>query len=485
MVFCSCGVSSNMMATTQSGKVYVIKQDWDLKGQSVSLPEGCTLKFVGGCIKNGTLIGNSTVVRLKQEGPVFDDVRLQGSFNANDFPINAYKTNKLDDFYSFLEAFSGAKLYLTDDYSVSEYLGLRDGTTPEKLIIDGKGHKLNLYSFGAYKVNQCSIKDITIECRNNIEPKNKWKSDKFTFGVVGHFDQSTLELKNVTFTKECGFAYIRGFKKLEVSDCKENGSYFFVYDCNDVDFHSNSVVNAANGYYSIGKMTEEGHVRIYDNTFRNISGGGVILSGGLKYNVSITGNVLEKVGGGGAMKSCINIHPRGTILVRNNRIVANQGATSLDIDAARVEMYSDATSVSVENNTIDCDEGDNSMHSLALVGLARLYFRNNTVKNQKFFFWDTPYMEFFDNTITFTADLGKSAEIGSMSTHETTEDKDYQHIYRNNVYNLPSSKGVAHIRYQSKVPVRIEGKNNTYSNPVGFVDQYKKFEASGDIKIYK
>lgn len=201
MVFCSCGVSSNMMATTQSGKVYVIKQDWDLKGQSVSLPEGCTLKFVGGCIKNGTLIGNSTVVRLKQEGPVFDDVRLQGSFNANDFPINAYKTNKLDDFYSFLEAFSGAKLYLTDDYSVSEYLGLRDGTTPEKLIIDGKGHKLNLYSFGAYKVNQCSIKDITIECRNNIEPKNKWKSDKFTFGVVGHFDQSTLELKNVTFTK--------------------------------------------------------------------------------------------------------------------------------------------------------------------------------------------------------------------------------------------------------------------------------------------
>ena len=272
---------------------------------------------------------------------------------------------------------------------------------------------------------------------------------------------------------------------MEVSDCKENGSYFFVYDCNDVDFHSNSVVNAANGYYSIGKMTEEGHVRIYDNTFRNISGGGVILSGGLKYNVSITGNVLEKVGGGGAMKSCINIHPRGTILVRNNRIVANQGATSLDIDAARVEMYSDATSVSVENNTIDCDEGDNSMHSLALVGLARLYFRNNTVKNQKFFFWDTPYMEFFDNTITFTADLGKSAEIGSMSTHETTEDKDYQHIYRNNVYNLPSSKGVAHIRYQSKVPVRIEGKNNTYSNPVGFVDQYKKFEASGDIKIYK
>ena len=94
-------------------------------------------------------------------------------------------------------------------------------------------------------------------------------------------------------------------------------------------------------------------------------------------------------------------------------------------------------------------------------------------------------MEFKGNTVTYTSDLGSSAEIGSMSAHETTENKEYWHIYRNNVYNIPADKGSARIRYQTKTPVRIVGKGNTYSGTVNFVDQYKKLDATGDIKIYK
>lgn len=485
VTFCSCGVFSKMMVITQENKTYVIRHNWDLKGETVSLPKGCTLKFKGGSICNGTLIGNGTFIKMSKDAQVFNNVLLKGSFTAKKFPINAYNTNKLEYFYSFLQAFSGTDLYLTGDYSATEYLGEVDGTTPESLKIDGRGHKLTLYSFGAYKVQQCNIKNITIECSNNIDPKNKWKSDKFTFGVVGSFGSSTLVLSNVTFSKETGFAYIRGFKSLDISQCKEDGSYFFVYDCNNVSFHNNSIENADNGYYSIGKMTEAGQVKIYDNTFRNISGGGVILSGGLKYNVSITGNVLENVGGGGAMKSCINVHPRGTIVVKDNKIKANKGAVTLDVDAARAEYYSDATTVTVENNVIESVEDDASLHGMALVGIAKLYVKNNSIKNQHFYFWDTPYMEFMDNTIEFSDGFEKSTEIGSMSTHETTETKEYNHIYRNNVFNIPYTKGMVHFRYQSTVPVKVIGEGNTYSKPVEFVDHNKKFKASGDIKIYK
>lgn len=483
--FCSCGVSSGMMATAQGNKVYVVKEDWDLKGEKVSLPQGCTLKFEGGSIKNGTLVGNGTLVKMEQEGIAFDDVVLQGSFVAEEFPINAYCTNNLDYFYGFLQAFSGANLYLTDDYSATEYLGISDGTTPRSLNIDGMGHKLTLYSFGAYKVQQGSIKNVTIDCRNNIDPKNKWKQDRFTFGVVGEFDKSALKMENVIFTKECGFAYIRGFKKLEVSRCKENGSYFFVYDCNEVSFHNNSIVNAANGYYSIGRMTEAGKVEIRDNEFCNIKGGGVILSGGLKYNVSITKNVLENVGGGGAMKACINIHPRGTINVCRNRIVANKGATTLDIDAAGEKYFSNKTTVTVENNIIRNVAGDISIHSMALVGLGKLYFRHNEIKDQLFYFWDTPYMEFCNNTMAYSKGFDNNVNIGKMSTHAVTEGMDYQHIYRDNVFDIPSSKGYVKFEYLSKAKVRIKGERNRYSKPVSFVDQYKKFEATGDIRIYK
>lgn len=470
---------------TQRYTTYEVGTVFDLKGQVVAIPKGCTLVFNGGTVSNGTLVGSNTTILLKQESPVFDDVKLKGSFKAEEFPLNAYKSNKLDYFYSFLQVFSGTALYLTDDYSVTEYLGEADGTTPSELKIDGRGHKLTLYSFGACKVRNCSLKDITIESRNNIDPKNGWKSDKFTFGIVGNESISTLELNNVTFTKECGYAYLRGFAKLDIANCIEDGSYFFVYDCENVNFNNNSIKNSANGYYSIGKQSASGKVQITDNQFRNIKGGGIILTGGLKYNVSISNNIFEKVGGGGATKACVNIHPSGIINVCNNKIVANVGAVTFDIDAARNEYYSDETIVTVEKNDIRNVAGDTSIHGMALVGLAKLYFRNNKIKDQLFYFWDTPYMEFTNNTVAFSKGFDKNTTIGKMSTHETTEKKKYNHIYKNNVFDIPYAKSYVKFEYLSKAPVRIKGVGNTYSIRVDFVDQYKKFKASGDIKIYK
>lgn len=469
----------------QGNTVYVVRGDFDLQGREVVVPAGCTLQFEGGGIRNGCLVGNDTYVDLRQSTPVFKEIQLKGRFKSSEFPINAYVSNKLDYFYGFIQAFSGTKLYMTDDYSVTEYLGTADGATPSSLVIDGRGHKLTLYSFGAYKIDHCSIKNITIDSRNNITPNNKWKTDKFNFGLVGMFETSTLILESVTFTKDCRFAYIRGFKELEVKDCKEDGSYFFVYDCDVVKFYNNCIENAANGYYSIGKQTESGKVEIHDNLFRNITGGCVILSGGVKYNVSIENNVLERVGGGGAMSACINIHPKGLNKVRNNRIVANVGASTLDIDAAREDMFSEQTEVRVEHNEIGNVEGDESVHGMALVGLGKLYFRNNTVKDQRFYFWDTPVMEFSGNTMSYTQGFDANTDIGKMSTHALTEKIEYKHNYKNNVFEIPSAKGYVRFEYLAKAKVRVNGKGNKYSHPVSFVDQYMKFESSGDIKIYK
>lgn len=483
--FCSCGVLSNMIAITQENKIYVIRKDWDLKGETMCLPKGCTLTFKGGSISNGTLIGNGTVIRMEKDEVVFNNVILKGSFKAKKFPINAYNSNKLDYFYSFLEAFSGTNLYLTGNYCVSDYLGVSDCTTPQSISIDGRGYKLTLYSFGAYKIKHCRLSNIVIECRNNIDPKNKWKTDKFNFGVVGIFDSSILTFKNVSFSEETSFAYLRGFKSVEILDCREYGSYFFVYDCDNVRFCNNIIENAERGYYSIGRQTEHGQIEILNNTFRNISGGGIILSGGLKYNVKISENLLDHVGGGNAMKSCINIHPRGRILVIDNRVVANIGASSLDIDAASSEYFSEETTVTVKNNVIDVTERDNSLHGMALVGLAKLYFKKNRIKNQCFSFWDTPYLEFTGNTVVFTMEFDKETNIGAMTTHETTEKKEYQHYYKYNEFDIPPSEGTAIFNYQSKALVRIKGKRNRYSRSVGFIDQYDKIEASGDIQLYK
>lgn len=341
LLLAGCAVATPF-GLMQENTTYIIQRDYDLGGKVIKIPKGCKLKFKGGSFRNGTLIGDSTSVFLKQSSPAFENVLLEGSFNAKSFSINAFCSNKLDYFYGFIQAFSGTKLYLTEDYSVMEYMGILDGTKPLNIEIDGNSHKMALYSFGAYNINYCCLKNITIECVTNINPPSKWKNDKFNFGIVGK-KGSSLYLNNVTFTKECGAVYIRGFDKLDIFKCNEIGSYFFIYDCNNVDFYNNTITDAGGGYYSIGKQLETGRIYIHNNKFHNIGGGCVILSGGLKYNVFISNNILDNVGSGSAMQSCLNIHPKGTIKIRNNQIIANQGARTIDIDAARTEYYSDET----------------------------------------------------------------------------------------------------------------------------------------------
>lgn len=45
-----------------SNTIYIIQYDYDLNEETITVPEGCVLKFEGGSISNGTLIGNDTIL---------------------------------------------------------------------------------------------------------------------------------------------------------------------------------------------------------------------------------------------------------------------------------------------------------------------------------------------------------------------------------------------------------------------------------------
>lgn len=58
--------------------IYIIQYDYDLLGETINVPENCTLKFEGGCFTNGTINGNNTsidAIPIK----IFDSV--SGSWN--------------------------------------------------------------------------------------------------------------------------------------------------------------------------------------------------------------------------------------------------------------------------------------------------------------------------------------------------------------------------------------------------------------------
>lgn len=65
----------------QTNTIYVIRYDFDLNGETIEMQEGCTLKFEGGCFKNGILKGNSTHI-VESKAQLFDSIILRGSFDV-------------------------------------------------------------------------------------------------------------------------------------------------------------------------------------------------------------------------------------------------------------------------------------------------------------------------------------------------------------------------------------------------------------------
>ena len=61
---------------------YVIKDAIDLKGSSITIPNGCTLKLEGGQLSNGKITGNNTYIEASPY-PIFaNTIQMSGSFVA-------------------------------------------------------------------------------------------------------------------------------------------------------------------------------------------------------------------------------------------------------------------------------------------------------------------------------------------------------------------------------------------------------------------
>ena len=64
--------------------IFEIRYDFDLNGEEITIPEGCTLDFQGGSLSNGILIGNNTSI---QSPPIkiFDvNIELRGSWSISE-----------------------------------------------------------------------------------------------------------------------------------------------------------------------------------------------------------------------------------------------------------------------------------------------------------------------------------------------------------------------------------------------------------------
>lgn len=73
-------VKSVQSLFTKANQIYKITKDIDLYGETLTMPEGCTLDFQGGSFSNGTIQGNNTGIKAGLE-KIFDlSIELTGNW---------------------------------------------------------------------------------------------------------------------------------------------------------------------------------------------------------------------------------------------------------------------------------------------------------------------------------------------------------------------------------------------------------------------
>lgn len=151
----------------EKNTVYVVRYDFDLNGDSIVIPDKCVIRFDGGSLSNGTIIGSNT--GLKYKGVVFDKIQISGKWNVPEIKTSMFAdskscVNRLKDVIALTDNEVDNTVFIEDgDYvlevsRVGEHLlPVRSNTT---IILDGVISVLG-NSFPRYRI-------ISIHNVNNV-----------------------------------------------------------------------------------------------------------------------------------------------------------------------------------------------------------------------------------------------------------------------------------------------------------------------------
>lgn len=347
--------------------IYKITKDIDLEGTTLTIPAECTLDFQGGSLNNGVVIGNNTRVLQQFKG----NAQLKGSFNSNEVYVTQY------NILNVIGIFDCNKFILTSDITLTEGLNI---TTNFNIIIDGNNTTLKVPYINIISSNvgaKLCITNINISITGNT----LYGPDPVGFAAIG-FAQSELYNSFIedSYANQHSTLYLRGsnviIDTLSVSSTSQNNRVL-LYGAPDVIL-KNSKFNNLSRVHCMG-ITQENNYCIIDNNILIDCLGGIILNGGIKYNITISNNKLYNCGSGGAEQAAINVHGGdGTIIIDNN-IVQESNGVFLDLDSSVSGAVSGNGLFYVTNNVFETNTVEDN-NSVLLWYLPKCFVSGNRMK---------------------------------------------------------------------------------------------------------
>lgn len=177
-------LTQDMIANTNT--IYEIRYDFDLNGAEITIPEGCALKFEGGSLNNGVLVGNNTYIDANNYQIFKENLLLHKySFNKtsnNKIVLSYYVSNNLintskiilpSDFkYKKKVILSGKEKGSNSDYSINIVdIGTTLDVNNELILTTDINHPKVTFSNGKASVVQSTLNGtqvINLTSKNNI-----------------------------------------------------------------------------------------------------------------------------------------------------------------------------------------------------------------------------------------------------------------------------------------------------------------------------
>ena len=105
---------------SKENTIYIIQYDYNLNGQTITIPEGCVLQFEGGSISNGSINGVNTIIHTTSDN-IFKDIIITGLWKNKEVYSSWIHSNKNEANVLFSNLINlcsndGCTLFITGDY---------------------------------------------------------------------------------------------------------------------------------------------------------------------------------------------------------------------------------------------------------------------------------------------------------------------------------------------------------------------------------